>query len=82
MFYDLKGPYACAEHEYGGLPWWLLSNGTSTIIPRSSEETYMFAVRRWYKVLLPNLARYLYKNGGPIITVQVIIFLFVLIKLN
>lgn len=33
----------------------------------------MEAVRRWYGVLLPKLVPYLYKNGGPIITVQVIL---------
>ena len=64
------GPYACAEHEYGGLPWWLLANGTN-ITPRSSDEKYMAAVNRWFDVLLPKAAPYLYKNGGPIITVQV-----------
>lgn len=65
------GPYICGEHDFGGLPWWLLANGTDTIILRSSEPTYMNAVRRWYSVLLPKLVPYLYKNGGPIITVQV-----------
>lgn len=64
------GPYACAEHEYGGLPWWLLANGTN-ITPRSSDEKYMAAVNRWFDVLLPKAAPYLYKNGGPIITVQI-----------
>ena len=65
------GPYICGEHDFGGLPWWLLSNGTDSIILRSSENNYMNAVRRWYSVLFPKLAPYLYKNGGPIITVQV-----------
>lgn len=65
------GPYVCAEHDYGGLPWWLLANGTDNIVPRSSESNYMNAVRRYYGVLLPKLVPYLYKNGGPIITVQV-----------
>ncbi|RNA22068.1 Beta-galactosidase [Brachionus plicatilis] len=65
------GPYVCAEHDYGGLPWWLLVNGTESIVPRSSETNYMNAVRRYFGVLLPQLAPYLYKNGGPIITVQV-----------
>ena len=31
----------------------------------------MKAVNRWYQVLLPKLIPYLYKNGGPIIMVQV-----------
>lgn len=31
----------------------------------------MAAVARWYSVLLPLMEPLLYKNGGPIITVQV-----------
>lgn len=65
------GPYICGEHEYGALPWWLMSNGIDTIVPRSSEATYMAAVERWYEVLLPKLVPFLYRNGGPIVTVQV-----------
>jgi beta-galactosidase GanA len=41
------GPYACAERDLGGLPWWLLSNGTETIMPRTSDENFMRPVRRW-----------------------------------
>ena len=65
------GPYVCAEHDYGGLPWWLLSNGTENVLPRSKEENYMNAVRRWFNILLPKFKPYLYSNGGSIITVQV-----------
>lgn len=65
------GPFVCAEHDYGALPWWLLSQGIDQIIPRSSEATYMNAVDRWFGVLLPRLVPYLYNNGGPIIMVQV-----------
>ena len=64
------GPYVCAEHEYGALPWWLLSQGTG-IVPRSSDEKYMKPVKRWFDVLLPKIKPFLYENGGPIITVQV-----------
>ncbi len=61
----------CGEHEFGGLPWWLLRNGTNSIIPRSSEKNYMAAVNTWFDVLLPKFKPYMYQNGGPIITVQV-----------
>ena len=70
------GPYACGEHDFGGLPWWLLSNGIDSIIPRSSETNYMTAVNKWLQTLLPKLVPYLYQNGGPIITVQVPFILF------
>ena len=81
-YFVFKGPYVCAEHEFGGLPWWLLAtashnnitsgfNISKKLVVRSSDERYMSAVRRWFDVLLPKLVPYLYKNGGPIITVQV-----------
>jgi beta-galactosidase GanA len=72
------GPYACAEHDYGGMPWWLMSNGTEFVRPRTSESIYMSAVRRWLHVLLPKFVLYLYKNGGPILSVQVYSYLLVL----
>ena len=53
------------------MPWWLLSNGTETIRPRTSEQNYFNAVNRWFDVLLPKIKPHLYKNGGKIITVQV-----------
>ena len=33
---------------------------------------YLSAVTSWMNVLLPKLKPYLYANGGPIITVQVL----------
>jgi beta-galactosidase GanA len=60
------GPYACAEHEFGGLPWWLLSNGPNSVTPRSNDPTYMAAVQRWYEEFLPLVVPYLYKNGGKL----------------
>ena len=65
------GPYICGEHDFGALPWFLLANGTDTIRPRSSEANYIYAVNRWFNYLLPKLLPYLYKNGGPIITIQI-----------
>ncbi len=42
------GPFVCAEHEFGGLPWWLLANGTDSIVPRTSEINFMNAVITWF----------------------------------
>lgn len=64
------GPYICGERDNGGLPYWLLRINPRMKY-RSSDETYIDAVDRWFDLLLPKVARYLYKNGGPIITVQV-----------
>ncbi|CAN8004534.1 unnamed protein product [Ixodes hexagonus] len=64
------GPYICAERDNGGLPYWLLRLNP-LMRYRSSDKTYLDAVDKWLKVLLPMVEPYLYKNGGPIITVQV-----------
>uniref|UniRef100_A0A0K8R8L4 Putative beta-galactosidase n=1 Tax=Ixodes ricinus TaxID=34613 RepID=A0A0K8R8L4_IXORI len=64
------GPYICAERDNGGLPYWLLRLDPNMRY-RSSDKTYLDAVDKWLSVLLPMVEPYLYKNGGPIITVQV-----------
>nr|XP_020744208.1 beta-galactosidase isoform X1 [Odocoileus virginianus texanus] len=63
------GPYICAEWDMGGLPAWLLEK--KSIVLRSSDPDYLAAVDKWLGVLLPKMRPLLYKNGGPIITVQV-----------
>ncbi|XP_056312467.1 beta-galactosidase [Danio aesculapii] len=63
------GPYICAEWDMGGLPAWLLKK--KDIVLRSSDPDYLAAVDKWMGNLLPIIKRYLYQNGGPIITVQV-----------
>ncbi|XP_077473456.1 beta-galactosidase-1-like protein [Stigmatopora argus] len=62
------GPYICAEWEMGGLPAWLLQK---KILLRSSDAGYLLAVTNWFAVLLPKMMRWLYVNGGNIISVQV-----------
>ncbi|KAL1438027.1 hypothetical protein MTO96_048482 [Rhipicephalus appendiculatus] len=64
------GPYICAERDNGGFPYWLLRVNPKMKY-RTSDKTYMDAVNRWFDHLLPMMVPYLYKNGGPIITVQV-----------
>uniref|UniRef100_A0A4W5LTR8 Beta-galactosidase n=1 Tax=Hucho hucho TaxID=62062 RepID=A0A4W5LTR8_9TELE len=63
------GPYICGEWDMGGLPAWLLHK--KDIVLRSSDPDYIEAVDKWMGTLLPMLKRFLYQNGGPIITVQV-----------
>jgi beta-galactosidase GanA len=38
---------------------------------RSDDPTYLSLVDRWWNVLLPRMAPYLYHNGGPVVMVQV-----------
>ncbi|KAL6618872.1 hypothetical protein ACP70R_034011 [Stipagrostis hirtigluma subsp. patula] len=64
------GPYICGEWDLGGFPPWLLTIEPALKL-RSSDSTYLSLVERWWGVLLPKVASLLYKNGGPIIMVQI-----------
>eukprot|EP01137_Pigoraptor_chileana_P021783 Opistho-2@85910 len=64
------GPYICAEHDFGGFPWWLLSDPSIKSI-RDSDPNFLAAVGAWWDVLLPMLKPLLYSNGGPILMAQV-----------
>ncbi|MQM00502.1 hypothetical protein Taro_033237 [Colocasia esculenta] len=64
------GPYICAEWDLGGFPAWLLAVEPALRL-RSSDHAYLLLVKKWWDVLLPKLVPLLYKNGGPIIMVQI-----------
>ena len=42
---------------------------------RSFDPDYLEHVDRWFSVLLPKVAPYLYQRGGPVVMVQVFIIL-------
>ena len=62
------GPYACAEWEMGGLPWWLLKH--EDIKLRSRDERFLSATRRYLKEVGRQLAPLQVTRGGPILLVQ------------
>ncbi|MBQ9166324.1 MAG: beta-galactosidase, partial [Oscillospiraceae bacterium] len=62
-------PYICAEWEFGGLPWWLLSG--ETIPLRSDEGPFLSLTAAYYDRLLPILAPLQIDQGGPILLMQV-----------
>ena len=66
------GPYICGEHDFGGLPSYLLSTpGISSADDlRTNNSAYMAAVSEWWGVLLPLVAPFTVANGGPIAMVQ------------
>jgi len=64
------GPYACAEWDMGGLPWWLLKKKDLQV--RTKEDAYfMERARKYLKEVGKQLAPLQIQNGGNIIMVQV-----------
>ncbi len=63
------GPYACAEWEMGGTPWWLLKHDDIKL--RSRDPNYINAVKTYLKEVGRVLAPLQITHGGPIIMAQV-----------
>ena len=63
------GPYACAEWEMGGLPWWLLKE--EGIKLRTRDPRYMAAVRDYFKEVGRVLGPLQITKDGPILMAQV-----------
>jgi beta-galactosidase len=64
------GPYACAEWEMGGLPWWLLKSPGDAFL-RTRDPNYVEPARRWMREVGRVLAPMQITRGGPILMVQV-----------
>lgn len=64
------GPYACAEWEMGGLPWWLLKAPGDSFL-RTSAPAYVQPARRWLHEVGRELGPMQITRGGPILMVQV-----------
>ncbi|MBK7642555.1 MAG: beta-galactosidase [Planctomycetes bacterium] len=63
------GPYACAEWEFGGFPWWLLQKDEIKL--RTRDPQYLLAVRAYLAAVGRELAPLQVTHGGPILMVQV-----------
>lgn len=63
------GPYACAEWEMGGLPWWLLKK--KDIRVRTNDPYFLERVGIYLKALGRELADLQAPRGGNILMVQV-----------
>ena len=63
------GPYICAEWTNGGLPAWLLAEGSTGI--RRDDPSFMTAVAGYLAALAPVLVPRQADQGGPVILVQV-----------
>jgi beta-galactosidase len=63
------GPYACAEWEMGGTPWWLLKNDDIKL--RTRDPRYLGAAKSYLKEVGRVLGPLQITHGGPIIMTQV-----------
>jgi len=62
------GPFCHGEIRNGGLPDWLLGRPLTI---RSNDPQYLAYVERLYKQTASQLRGLLYKNGGPVIGIQI-----------
>lgn len=62
------GPYCNAEIKNGGLPDWIVKN--KNLKTRSNDPLYLEYTRRWYQAVYDQVKGLLYKDGGPIMALQ------------
>jgi beta-galactosidase len=63
------GPYACAEWEFGGYPWWLQQN--KDLVIRANNKPFLDSCRTYIQKLAHEVKGLESSRGGPIIMVQV-----------
>lgn len=63
------GPYACAEWEFGGYPWWLQNNPDLKI--RTYNRAFLDSCKVYIDKLAGQVKELQVNKGGPIILVQV-----------
>ncbi|GAC1516943.1 MAG: hypothetical protein NVS1B4_15280 [Gemmatimonadaceae bacterium] len=68
LFYARIGPWVHAETRNGGFPDWLLARAGTRV--RSNDSTYLAYVARLYGEIGRQLEGTLWKDGGPVIGVQ------------
>lgn len=62
------GPYACAEWEFGGYPWWLQND--KQLIIRSKNDRFLDSCKTYINQLMGQVKDLQITHGGPIIMVQ------------
>lgn len=63
------GPYACAEWEFGGYPWWLPKN--KDLVIRANNKPFLDSCRVYINKLAEQVKPLQVSKGGPVILVQV-----------
>ncbi|RYF63578.1 MAG: beta-galactosidase, partial [Cytophagaceae bacterium] len=62
------GPYACAEWEFGGYPWWLQQN--KDLVIRTNNQPFLDSCRVYINKLAEQVKPLQVSRGGPVILVQ------------
>ena len=62
------GPYACAEWEFGGYPWWLQKN--KDLVIRTDNKPFLDSCNIYISKLVAEIKDLQITNGGPIIMIQ------------
>lgn len=62
------GPYACAEWEFGGYPWWLQKE--KSLVIRSNNQPFLDSCKIYINKLAEQVKDLQVTKGGPIIMVQ------------
>jgi beta-galactosidase len=62
-------PYACAEWEFGGYPWWLLKD--SSVKVRSKDPKFIDAYKKYISQLARQLSPLQVTHGGNILMIQI-----------
>ena len=62
------GPYACAEWEFGGYPWWLQK--AKGLVVRTDNKPFMDSCRVYINKLAEQVRDLQVTKGGPVIMIQ------------
>jgi beta-galactosidase len=62
------GPYACAEWEFGGYPWWLQND--KDLVIRSKNQKFLDSCKTYINQLMGQVKDLQITHGGPIIMIQ------------
>jgi hypothetical protein len=68
LFVARVGPWCHAEVRNGGTPDWILNN--PNVKDRSNDPNYQTYAKKWFAEIANQLDGLYYKNGGPIMAVQ------------
>ncbi|MDF1546393.1 MAG: beta-galactosidase [Bacteroidales bacterium] len=63
------GPYACAEWEFGGYPWWLQKNKDLEV--RTNNRAFLDSCQVYFSKLAEQVKDLQVTKGGPIIMFQI-----------